>query len=63
MTRSNVVMMPALMHPIWDMYWIAMNMTESLTVKRAVTATQKFFEEHSNKMPTKGRILDMVQMY
>jgi hypothetical protein len=61
--RSNFVTMPAPMHPIWDMYWTAMDMTESLTARKAVIATRKLFEDHPNKMPMQDKVIDVALIY
>ena len=51
------------MRPIWDMYWSAMDMTNSVTAKKAVAATRKLFEDHPNKMPPKEKVVEVALMY
>ena len=61
--RPEFTTMPGVMRPLWDLYWSAMDMTESLPARRAVAKTCKLFSDYPNRSPGKDRVLDAIDAY
>lgn len=61
--RSNFTTMPAFLIPIWDSYWIAMDMTESSTAKQAVAVTRALFEQNPKRAPASEKIMEAMSTY
>ncbi|KAI6019077.1 hypothetical protein EDC04DRAFT_2607648 [Pisolithus marmoratus] len=54
--------MPAIMWPLWDMYWLAMDLPDDRMAQLATEHTRKLFASHE-KTPTPKRLSQAVDMY
>lgn len=60
--RNNFSAMPALMRVVWDAYWLAMDMPDSRSARKATAETQQMFLTHTNQ-PTKEQLVDNLTAY
>lgn len=54
--------MPAVMRVLWDVYWTAMDMENSIQARRATAATREKLQ-YSHKMMTKEQLGDLFGLF
>lgn len=60
--RHNFSTMPAIMRVAWDAYWLAMDMPNSLSARRATAQTKQLFLTHKTS-PTTEHLVDSLTAY
>ena len=55
--------MPALLRITWDIYWLAMDMSQSSMAHAATEATKVLFQKYHEKPPSTKMLLTNLNLY